>query len=241
MIDGDEGETMLEIVRFGIAALLEHALDQPLGRAHCVTRIADEAHLGVTPLLEVPLPCCARKRTDRKLVVLALCVAQAALGHSRSGSGDCAVVLLPESASKVGSAMPNPHQCDREHDDQPDGHGEHDPFPGLHDSSSRSCRLLFPPRGVGKPRLLERRGGHPLTRSHFHEARKESVVDTDRVEGKVKETEGETQQKWGEAKDKARDTWEDVKDKVEDVVDRGEDKVDDLNEPDRTEESTDTR
>ena len=61
-------------------------------------------------------------------------------------------------------------------------------------------------------------------------------MDTDRVEGKVKETEGETQQKWGEAKDKARDTWEDVKDKVEDVVDRGEDKVDDLNEPDRTEE-----
>ena len=90
-------------------------------------------------------------------------------------------------------------------------------------------------------RLPERRGGHPLTRSHFHEARKESDVDTDRVEGKAKETEGEIQQKWGEAKDKARDTWEDVKDKVEDVVDRGEDKVDDLNEPDRTEESTATR
>ena len=36
--------------------------------------------------------------------------------------------------------------------------------------------------------------------------REESVVDSDRVEGKVKETEGEIQQKWGEAKDKARDT-----------------------------------
>ena len=55
-------------------------------------------------------------------------------------------------------------------------------------------------------------------------------MDTDRVEGKAKETEGEIQQKWGEAKDKARDTWEDVKDKVEDVVDRGEDRVDELDE-----------
>ena len=35
-------------------------------------------------------------------------------------------------------------------------------------------------------------------------------MDSDRIEGKAKETEGEIQQKWGEAKDKARDTWEDV-------------------------------
>ena len=42
-------------------------------------------------------------------------------------------------------------------------------------------------------------------------------MDSDRIEGKAKETEGEIQQKWGEAKDKARDTWEDVKDEVEDV------------------------
>lgn len=40
-------------------------------------------------------------------------------------------------------------------------------------------------------------------------------MDSDRVAGKVKETEGEIQQKWGEAKDKARDTWEKAKDKVE--------------------------
>ena len=33
-------------------------------------------------------------------------------------------------------------------------------------------------------------------------------MDSDRVEGKAKETEGEIQQKWGEAKDKARDAWE---------------------------------
>ena len=48
--------------------------------------------------------------------------------------------------------------------------------------------------------------------------------DSDRVEGKAKETQGEVEQKWGEAKDKAGDTWEDVKDKVEDVVD-GDDRV----------------
>jgi uncharacterized protein YjbJ (UPF0337 family) len=90
---------------------------------------------------------------------------------------------------------------------------------------------VFPARGVGKPRLPKQRGGHSVDTNV--NSTKGAVVDTDRVEGKVKETEGEAQQKWGEAKDKARDTWEDAKDKVEDVVDRGEDKVDDLNEPDR--------
>ena len=55
-------------------------------------------------------------------------------------------------------------------------------------------------------------------------------MDSDRVEGKAKETEGEVQQKWGEAKDKARDAWEDVKDKAEDVVDGAEDRVDELDE-----------
>ena len=62
--------------------------------------------------------------------------------------------------------------------------------------------------------------------------RKELAVDSDRIEGKAKETEGEIQQKWGEAKDKARDAWEDVKDKVEDVVDDAEDHVDALDETD---------
>jgi uncharacterized protein YjbJ (UPF0337 family) len=56
--------------------------------------------------------------------------------------------------------------------------------------------------------------------------RKGYTVDSDRVEGKAKETEGELQQKWGEAKDKAGDAWEDVKDKVEDIGDDAEDRVD---------------
>jgi pyruvate dehydrogenase E1 component beta subunit len=50
-------------------------------------------------------------------------------------------------------------------------------------------------------------------------------VDTDRIEGKTKEYEGKTQQKWGEAKDKAEDTWEDVKDKAEDVGDKAEEEL----------------
>ena len=61
---------------------------------------------------------------------------------------------------------------------------------------------------------------------------KELAVDSDRIEGKAKETEGEIQQKWGEAKDKARDAWEDVKDTVEDVGDDAEDRVDELDETD---------
>ena len=44
-------------------------------------------------------------------------------------------------------------------------------------------------------------------------------MDSDRIEGKTKETEGEIQQKWGEAKDKARDTWDDAKNKAEDMKD----------------------
>jgi uncharacterized protein YjbJ (UPF0337 family) len=51
-------------------------------------------------------------------------------------------------------------------------------------------------------------------------------VDKDKVEGKLKEWEGEltddesreaegkAQQDWGESKDKVRETWEDVKDRV---------------------------
>jgi uncharacterized protein YjbJ (UPF0337 family) len=42
-------------------------------------------------------------------------------------------------------------------------------------------------------------------------------VDSDRIEGKKKELEGEAQQGWGKAKDKARDAWDDAKDKAEDV------------------------
>ena len=56
------------------------------------------------------------------------------------------------------------------------------------------------------------------------------AVDSDRVKGKAKETEGEIQQKWGEAKDQARDTWEDAKDKAEDVGDDAEDRVDEHDE-----------
>jgi uncharacterized protein YjbJ (UPF0337 family) len=56
-------------------------------------------------------------------------------------------------------------------------------------------------------------------------------VDTDRVEGRVKEgagkltgddeleREGEAQQSWGDAKDKARGAWDDTKDAAEDVKD----------------------
>ena len=55
---------------------------------------------------------------------------------------------------------------------------------------------------------------------------KGATVDQDRIEGKEKELEGETQQKWGEAKDKARDAWGDVKDKADDVADEVEERVD---------------
>jgi uncharacterized protein YjbJ (UPF0337 family) len=51
-------------------------------------------------------------------------------------------------------------------------------------------------------------------------------MDTDRIEGKSKELEGETQQKWADVKDAADDKWEDVKDKAEDIGDGAEDRLD---------------
>ena len=42
-------------------------------------------------------------------------------------------------------------------------------------------------------------------------------MDSDRIEGKMKELEGEGQQQWGKAKDKARDMWDDVRDEDDDA------------------------
>jgi len=48
-------------------------------------------------------------------------------------------------------------------------------------------------------------------------------MDSDRVEGKTKQLEGEAQEGWGKVKDKARD----VADDVEDAVDRDDDEDED--------------
>ena len=53
--------------------------------------------------------------------------------------------------------------------------------------------------------------------------RKEHDLDSDRVEGKTKQVEGEAQEAWGKVKDKARD----VRDDVEDALDRAKDKDED--------------
>jgi uncharacterized protein YjbJ (UPF0337 family) len=47
-------------------------------------------------------------------------------------------------------------------------------------------------------------------------------VNEDRVKGKVKEVEGESQQAWGKVKDKA----DDAKDMGEDLVDEAKDRLD---------------
>src|SRR5262245_53860762 len=75
---------------------------------------------------------------------------------------------------------------------------------------------------LAQARLRVRRVGHRA----FDPTERSGALDKDRVEGKVKETEGELQQKWGKAKDKARDTWEDVTDKAEDLGDEAEDRWD---------------
>jgi len=65
-------------------------------------------------------------------------------------------------------------------------------------------------------------------------------VNEDRIEGKAKEVEGETQQSWGNLKDKAEDAMSDAKDKGEDVYDEVKDRLDGDDEPVRTEDSSET-
>jgi uncharacterized protein YjbJ (UPF0337 family) len=61
----------------------------------------------------------------------------------------------------------------------------------------------------------------PVEAGHAVDASDErtATMDSDQVEGKKKELEGEGQQQWGKAKDKARDVWEDAKDAGEDIAD----------------------
>ena len=65
-------------------------------------------------------------------------------------------------------------------------------------------------------------------------------MDSDRVEGKTKQLEGEAQEGWGKLKDKAEDAMSDAKDKGEDVYDEVKDLLDGDDEPVRTEDSSET-
>jgi len=65
-------------------------------------------------------------------------------------------------------------------------------------------------------------------------------MNEDRIEGKAKEVEGETQQTWGELKDKAEDAWSDAKDKGEDAYEEVKDRLDGDDDPVRTEDPTET-
>jgi len=81
-------------------------------------------------------------------------------------------------------------------------------------------------------RLQRSANGDPRLRTN---PSKGDIVDSDRIEGKAKEVEGQVtgdesreaegkaQGAWGETKDKADDAWEGVKDKVGDVVDGDDD------------------
>jgi uncharacterized protein YjbJ (UPF0337 family) len=65
-------------------------------------------------------------------------------------------------------------------------------------------------------------------------------MNEDRIEGKAKEVEGETQQAWGKLKDKADDAWSDAKDKGEDAYEEVKDRLDGDDEPVRTEDPTES-
>src|SRR5918996_3270048 len=106
----------------------------------------------------------------------------------------------------------------RDRDDEDECHGrtgrDCDPFPGLH-YTSLIHQVLFPGRGDEKHCLEAASSGHLRGRKPIGGAN----MDTDRIEGKSKEFEGKTQQKWADVKDEAKDKWEDVKDASEDVAD----------------------
>ena len=161
-------------------------------------------------------------------------VAQPLLGGALARVGDRAVVLGAEAVLQMGGPSTFRRGCDEAEDEQngcahDDGDG--DPFPRLHETLLCSDGDAFPSTERWKPvACVSRSEGSGIT-PHPTEG---ATMDSDRIEGKAKEiegeitgdesreAEGEIQGKWGEAKDKVDDVWEDAKDKAGDLVDRDE-------------------
>src|SRR5512145_2526788 len=150
---------MLDVVLRGVAPLLEQPLDQPLGRAHGLARVADEPSFGVPPLVEVALLRHARQLADVELLTLLLDAVKPSLGSSRSRSSHGAVVLGAETILQVGPALPDADE--RKHEDREDDErgGKDDPFPGLHELPP--CpRAVLPGRRGSETRLPQTPSGH---------------------------------------------------------------------------------
>ena len=85
MVDGDMCHLMLRVGVGRIAAILEDAMYDALCGAGSVLWVADEAGLGLPPLVDVAVARGGRERPDVELLVLLLDVGQVPLGARPTG------------------------------------------------------------------------------------------------------------------------------------------------------------
>ena len=149
VIDGDEGEPVLDVVVRRIAALLEHALDEPLGGAAASRGSLTKRDFGVTPLLEVPLPGRGRQRRGPG--------ARRAPARRRSSAARPCPFRRPRRPRRTPARNEPPAGASgadeseasiAQDDDRRDSCSEHDPFPGLHHIPP-SCSRSGCPRNSG--------------------------------------------------------------------------------------------
>ena len=85
VVGGDVRRAVVEIAVGRVAALLDHAQHDSVRRANGIARVADEARLGLTPLVEVAVTGRRGKRPDLEVVVLLLDLRQVLLGVTLAG------------------------------------------------------------------------------------------------------------------------------------------------------------
>ena len=217
VVGRDVGGLILPLDVDGIPALVEDAHDDvPLAGASGVTRVAHEARLGLTPLVRIALARGGRERADVELVVLLLHRAQPALGvappeleTARSYSG-------PKRSTSLAAAAP-----DRRERDEQEQRGAHRAARTIHSQVS-----TVPSRSQVGSRERHGDAFRPSLGGASSEPTKGEPVNEDRIEGKAKEVEGETQQSWGEAQGQGRGCLVRREGQGEDLVDEARDRLD---------------
>ena len=115
IVGGDVRRLLLGVAVRRIPALCEHALDDSLGCARRITRIAHEACLGLPPLLQVALERYPGKSANVQFLVLSLDVREPRLGASFARRGHRPVILgpepFPEPRASTATCDDRRHEC----------------------------------------------------------------------------------------------------------------------------------
>jgi hypothetical protein len=140
MLVRDVRRLLVDLALCRISALFENAQDHALGGACGIRRIAHEAAFSLSPLLEVPLACHDRKRSELELSMLLLDVREDSLRLTSPARRDRALVGRAESLLEPLPPSRATHCC-RDEGDEENCAGARcctdcDPFPGVHGTTS---------------------------------------------------------------------------------------------------------